>query len=245
MPRRNFLVVLAYDGGGYEGWQRLPGEGRSIQGSVEAALATILGEAIEITGAGRTDRGVHAEGQAASFHSRTSLAPAEILFALTRELPSDIVAISCREVDPRFHARFRVKGKTYRYRLHVGAVPDLALHATSHHVAGPLDLPRMTEAAGILEGEHDFAAFTNAKEGKTMRTIDSIRVERQGAVVDLLFEAKGFLYNQVRIMAAAILAAGEGRLTIADLARIMATRDRSKAPGALGAYGLCLLEVRY
>jgi tRNA pseudouridine38-40 synthase len=245
MPRRNFLITLAYDGAGYEGWQRLPGEGRSVQGWVEAALAVLVGEAVEITGAGRTDRGVHAEGQAASFHSRTDLAPEALLEGLRRELPPDIVATSCREVEPRFHARYRVRGKTYRYRLHVAPEPDPALRPYSHHVRGPLDFPRMRQAARLLEGEHDYAAFTNTKEGNTSRAIDSIRIESEEEVVDIFFVAKGFLYNQVRIMAASILAVGEGRLTVEELARILASKDRSKAPGALGAYGLCLMEVKY
>jgi tRNA pseudouridine38-40 synthase len=250
VPRRNFLITLGWDGGGFSGWQRLPGDARSVQGAVEAALARTLGEAVEITGAGRTDAGVHAEGQAASFHSRTVLSPAAILAALAIELPPDIFIKSCHEVDPRFHARFRAKSKVYRYRLHVGPRPDPGLHASSHHVPGPLDLEAMRAAARALEGEHDFTALTNAKEGRMLRTLDRVAVEASaarggGQVVDLRFEAKGFLFNQVRIMAGALLAVGEGRLTTKGLEAILASRDRSKAPGALGAYGLCLVEVRY
>jgi len=245
LPRRNFLLLLSYEGGGFEGWQRLPAPARTVQGCLEIVLSALLGETIELTGAGRTDRGVHAEGQAASFHSRSPLGPAEILGALGSALPPDLRALSCREVDPRFHARYRVKSKVYRYRLHVGEKVDPAERPTSHHVAGRLDLGRMRAAARILEGEHDFAAFTNAKEGKMLRTIDRISVVAEGDLVDLLFEAKGFLYNQVRIMAGALLAAGLGSLDAADLGRLLAARDRSKAPGALGAHGLCLVEVRY
>jgi tRNA pseudouridine38-40 synthase len=245
MPRRNFLLTLSWDGTEFEGWQRLPGSARSIQGTVETALARVLGEEVEITGAGRTDRGVHAEGQAASFHSRTGLSPILVLEALGRELPYDLVATGCREVDPRFHARFRAKGKRYRYRLHVGLLPDPALHRWSHHVSGPLDLESMRAAAAFLVGERDFAALTNAKGRETLSRIDAVTIEVRGEVVDLIFDGPGFLYNQVRIMAAALLAVGERKLSPRELEEIVASRDRSRAPGALGAYGLCLVEVRY
>jgi len=272
MPRKNYLIELAYDGTDYEGWQRLPDGKPSLQAALEKALSASLGEAIEVTGASRTDRGVHAAGQAASFHSRSPKPLAAILAALDRDLPPDMVAKSIREVDPRFHARFRAKSKLYRYRLHVGDRPDPFARRYSHHVrgslaGGSLDLEAMRGIGGLLVGEHDFAAFTNAKDADTKRSIESVRVE-VGAVVgaggiggpgrgpgeseaagevfvDLLFEGKSFLYNQVRIMAAAILAAGEGRFGPETMAKALASGDRSLVPGALGAWGLCLVKVRY
>jgi tRNA pseudouridine38-40 synthase len=310
--RRNYLLKLAYDGGEFAGWQRLPGRERSVQEEVELALRRALGDdalasgpPFEIVGAGRTDRGVHAEGQAASFHARTELGPQAIVAALNRELPPDIACGSCREVDPRFHARFRVKGKTYRYRLHLGEEADPRLRRWSLHVPlparGGLDLDAMRDAARALVGERDFAALTNAKEGATRRRLDALRIEvlpaaagyggplaalrgkglaagpggapdaglagraaaaagsglsagldsgtgaaeSAGCLVDLCFDGPGFLYNQVRIMAACLLAAGEGRLDARGLEAILASRDRSRAPGALGAFGLCLAVVRY
>jgi tRNA pseudouridine38-40 synthase len=253
MGRRNFLLTLAYDGTDFLGWQRLPGAGRSVQGAVEEALSSILGESregrtegrIEVVGAGRTDAGVHAEGQAASFHSRTALSPQAITEALAAALPPDLACVSCREVDPRFHARFRAKAKVYRYRLHVGRVPDPRSRRTSFHVPGPLDLAAMQAAGAELLGEHDFRALSNAKGGDTLRRLDSVRVERKGDFVDLYFEGPGFLYNQVRIMASVLLETGSGRLGPGGAAAILASKDRSRAPGALGAYGLCLVEVKY
>jgi tRNA pseudouridine38-40 synthase len=244
--RRNFLIVLAYDGTDFAGWQRLPGKARTAQEEAEASLARALGPAalsggppFELVGAGRTDRGVHAEGQAASFHARTELDPDAIAAALNSELPPDMACKGCREVDPRFHARFRAKSKRYRYRLHVGQVPDPFARRYSLHVPGPLD----------LLGERDFAALSNAKDGDTLRRLDSALVEERregtGAFVDLVFDGPGFLYNQARIMAAALLEAGEGRLSRAALEAIISSHDRAKAPGALGAFGLTLVEVRY
>jgi tRNA pseudouridine38-40 synthase len=253
MPRRNFLLILAYDGSGFEGWQRGPAlpaaEGRhprTVQATVETALSELLGETIEIVGAGRTDAGVHAEGQAASFHSRSTLGPEAIVAGLSPLLPPDIRCVSCREVDPRFHARYRAKGKLYRYRLHVAALSDPLLRPTSLHVGPGLDLGAMRGAAALLEGNHDFGAFTNAKgKGDTVRSIESVRVEAAGDIVDLFFRGEGFLYNQVRIMAAAILEAGRGRLALDDIAAALAGGSRRAMPGALGAFGLCLVAIYY
>lgn len=252
MPRRNFLLTLSYDGSGFEGWQRGPSGAaagrspRTVQATVEAALSTILGESVEIVGAGRTDAGVHAEGQAASFHSRTALEPAALASGLNAALPADVRCLACKEVDPRFHARYRAKGKLYRYRLHVGERPDPLLRSTSFHVDGKLDLGAMRSAAALLEGSHDFSAFTNAK-GTTdrVRRLDAARVEASGEIVDLLFRGEGFLYNQVRIMAAALLETGRGRLNPADIADALAGGNRKAMPGALGPFGLCLVAVYY
>jgi len=239
-PRRNFFMILAYDGGDFLGWQRLSGADRSVQATVESALSRILGEPIEIVGAGRTDRGVHAEGQAASFHSHTALAPQAIASALEISLPGDVACLSCREVDPRFHARFKVKSKLYRYRLLVGPHSDPFLRRYSHRVPDVLDLRAMRSAAALFEGERDFRAFTNAKDGEGfIRRIDSVRVEAHERFVDLLFEAPGFLFNQVRLMAASILEVGRENLDperIAEALRIAPNTTADDREGrALGA----------
>lgn len=245
MARKNYLMRLAYDGRAYEGWQRLPGGKPSLQDSIEKALSDCLGEPIEITGASRTDRGVHAEGQAASFHTRSPKPGPAILADLDRLLPPDIAALELKEVDPRFHARFRAVSKLYRYRLHVAERPDPFLRAYSHHIRGPLDLAAMRKAASFLEGEHDFAAFTNAKGVESRRSLGAVRIQETGPLVDLLFEGKSFLYNQVRIMAAALLAVGEGKLEPPEIEKALRGGERRAMPGALGPWGLCLVEVRY
>jgi tRNA pseudouridine38-40 synthase len=246
MSRRNFLIVLAYDGGDFSGWQRLPGIGRSVQGSVEEALCKALGGAVEITGAGRTDAGVHAEGQAASFHAHSLLDCNAIRAALNSFLPGDIVCRSCVEVDPRFHARFRAKAKVYRYRLHVASENDPFIRRYSYHVSSPLDLGAMAAAGRELQGEHDFRAFTNAKDvADGQRRLDEVRVEANGDFVDLYFAGEGFLYNQVRIMAALLLEAGRGRMRQGETTVLLAGADRTRVPGALGPYALSLVEVRY
>jgi len=259
VPRRNFLLRLAYDGSGFSGWQRQGEPFRTVQAEVEASLSRVLGEETEVTGAGRTDAGVHAEAQGASFHSRTALSCAAILEALGRELPPDIACTECREVDPRFHARFRAKSKTYRYRFVLAADADagagtraadrlgsVAARRTALGVAPPLDIEAMAAAAALFVGEHDFRAFTNAEEGgDRRRKIDEARIVAAGDRIDFVVSARGFLTNQVRIMASAVLEAGRGRLSSAEIRRLLDGAERRSAPGMLPPYGLCLLDVRF
>jgi tRNA pseudouridine38-40 synthase len=247
MPRRNFLIRLAYDGSNFLGWQRLPGAGRSVQGTVEACLgkALALGAPVEVVGAGRTDAGVHAEGQAASFHAFTPLSCADIRQALNAAFPSDLSCRDCLEVDPRFHARLHASAKVYRYRLLNRPVADPALRRLSLHVPERLDLASMARAAAGLVGEHDFRALSNAKGSDTLRRLDEVRVEEKEGFVDMVFVGPGFLYNQARIMAAYLLEAGRGNMDARRSAAILEGGDRRAAPGALGPYGLCLVEVRY
>ncbi len=264
MPRLNFLLTLAWDGTDFEGWQRQPGRVRSVQLCIEAALSKVLAEPVEVTGASRTDKGVHAEGQALSFHSRSPMPPASILAALDRELPPDLAALTLRTVDPRFHARYRAKSKLYRYRLYLADRPNPLLRRYSHHVIGILDLVAMREAAALLAGERDFRKLSNEKEkSDTVRRLLAARVEarrcegglagaaieeattRGPAIVDLLFEGDGFLHNQVRIMSALVLEAGLGKRSLESVGQLLAAGGRQDAPGALGAWGLTLLSVSY
>jgi tRNA pseudouridine38-40 synthase len=259
MPRRNFLVKLAYDGTDFQGWQRLPGRGsgpgaRSVQGEVERCLAKALGlgkdaPPIEVVGAGRTDAGVHAEGQAASFHAFTPMSGEALAEALNASFPPDLACVSCAEVDARFHARMHASSKTYRYRILASDLPDPFLRRYSLRVPERLDLEAMAAAAAALAGERDFRALSNAKGDDTVRRLDEARVESSphgmGKLVDLVFVGPGFIYNQVRVMAALLLEAGKGRITPERAAAILDGRDRSAAPGALGPFGLCLVDVRY
>jgi tRNA pseudouridine38-40 synthase len=260
MARRNFLLRLAYNGRDFQGWQRLPGKGRSVQGTVEDALGRALGAApgrsapggpsptpIEVVGAGRTDAGVHAEGQAASFHAFTPLTCEAIREALNAAFPPDLSCRGCVEVDPRFHARLHASSKLYRYRILNRPDPDPALRDFSLHVPERLDLAAMAEAGRRLLGERDFRALSNARGEDTVRRLDEVRfvASSETGIVDLLFVGPGFLYNQARIMAAFILEAGKGRMDEGRMKAILEDRDRRAAPGALGPFGLCLVEVRY
>lgn len=245
---RVLKLTLSYDGTDFSGWQRLPsGKGRTVQDCLERCLEKLLGHPVEVVGAGRTDSGVHALGQSASFRTGAKRPAAKMLADLNAALPPDIACLECVDADPRFHARYRASGKTYRYRILNRALPDPFLRRYSLHVPGTLDLAAMRRGAAALEGTHNFQSFTNLKEkGKSFeRTIRAITVIRNGDLVDIEFEGDGFLYNQARIMAGALIACGSGTLDADELRRILEARDRSLAPGAAGAFGLCLMEVRY
>ena len=243
---RNILMELAWDGTLFKGWQRLPGAQRTVQETVEACLSTLLSEEINVIGSGRTDAGVHAEAQAANFHTASGIPLRDLGEALNAALPPDLACVSLREALPAFHARYRALDKTYAYRLADG--PDFPLaRRTSLHQARKLDDRALRLACAAFVGRHRFRAFTNAKKDALdyVRTVTDARVERSGAFADLVFTADGFLYNQARLMAAAALAVATGKLAPHAIAALLDSGDRAAAPGALGAYGLRIVSVSY
>jgi tRNA pseudouridine38-40 synthase len=165
--------------------------------------------------------------------------------ALNAAFPPDLACRSCVEVDPRFHARLHAVAKVYRYRLLAGSEGDPFLRRYSLHVPEALDLEAMRDAASALVGERDFRAVSNARGEDTARRLDEARVEPNGRIIDLIFVGPGFIYNQARIMAALVLEAGRGDLDPERVPAILAGRDRAAVPGALGPFGLCLVDVRY
>ncbi len=245
--QRNVFLVLAYDGTDFSGWQRLGGGARTVQKTLEDALSGMLGERINVVGSGRTDAGVHADGQAANFWTQSALSPAVMVTRLNEILPPDLACVLAREAVPAFHARYRALSKTYAYRFHDGPNPDPFARRWSLHVGMRLDERAMASTLAVLPGERDFSALSNAKEDARnfVRTLSSVTVDRRGDLVEVFFTADGFLYNQARVMAACALEASRGRLDAAGLSAIVGTKDRSLAPGALGAYGLRLVGVGY
>ncbi|HOG65183.1 MAG TPA: tRNA pseudouridine(38-40) synthase TruA [Spirochaetota bacterium] len=246
---RNLEMVIQYDGGRYEGWQRLGGgkAGRTIQGVLEEALSGITGAPVEVIGSGRTDAGVHALGQVANFHTRSGLSCGEIVSALERTLPPDLAVRTVKEADPRFHARFHARAKRYAYRLDTGAVHDVFMRRYALHIPRPLDWDEMRRAADCLCGRHDFTSCTNArlKEKSAERVIHSIEFVRDGQFVDLEFFGDGFLHNMVRILAGTLVEVSSGRLAASDIPGILEARSRQAAGPMLPAHALVLVEVLY
>ena len=243
---RNLRLDICYDGTRYRGWQRLPGKDDTIQGKIEGCLSRILGETIEISGSGRTDAGVHAMGQVASFHCESTMAAEEILENLRRYLPEDIGIYSCKDVSPRFHARLSAKEKTYLYRIWNSDKPCVFQRRFVTVMPEKLDVGAMEEAAQLLLGEHDFSAFCgNAKIKKsTVRFIRSIEVKRVGKEVQLRFTGNGFLHNMVRILVGTLIEVGRGERDIATIPELFGSR-RAEAGFLAPAKGLCLEEVMY
>lgn len=249
MPQRlKFLV--AYDGAPFAGWQSQTG-GNTVQDHLERAFTTITRRKIRVHGAGRTDAGVHALAQCAHVDlPERTLSTERWPFALNAALPPSIRVLRCAFVAQTFHARFSAKGKVYRYRIWNGAfLPPLEL-GRAWHVPAALDLARLTSAAQLFVGRHDFAAFA-AKRGKTeentVRHIEKVRMQQTGKCIALEFSGDGFLYKMVRLIVGTLVRCGTGRCEAAEIQVSLARASRSStqprfvAPAA----GLFLVRVRY
>ncbi len=243
---RNLRLDICYDGTRYRGWQRLPGVENTLQGKIETALSRILGESVEISGSGRTDAGVHAQGQVASFHCESAIPAEEILERLRRYLPEDIGIISCKEASARFHARLNAKEKIYRYRIWNSDSPCVFNRKYVWINPETLDLAAIQKAAGLLCGTHDYSAFCQNKQMKksTVRCVQEISVQRCGEEIQLTFRGNGFLHNMVRILVGTLVEVGRGERSACSVAELFGAK-REQAGFLAPATGLCLMEVIY
>lgn len=243
---RHIRLVVEYDGTSLCGWQR-QSNGPTVQGHLEAALAQLLQHAVTVTGASRTDAGVHARGQVASFRTERTIPLHGVRRGLNSLLPEAIAIREATEVGDDFHPRFSATGKHYRYT--VLARPDRSprWRDRAWHVPEPLALDAMREAAALLLGEHDFAAFRAAgcTANTTIRRIDTIDVVAGDELLTLEVRGNAFLRNMVRIVAGTLVEVGRGRLTPAQVREILESRDRTRAGITAPAHGLELIEVRY
>lgn len=258
---RTFKLTLAYDGTRHVGWQR-QATGTSIQGLLESALSAIEGRPVTATGAGRTDAGVHALGQVASLALAHRLPPDALLRALNARLPDDVRVRAVEEAGPGFHARFSAIGKTYRYRIRTGPTDDPFDHRFAWHIAHPLDLGEMRAAMAVLTGRHDFKAFQSAGSDvrTTIRTVTraELRVAAlpaswpvpraeaaAGDVLEIEFDADGFLRQMARAMVGTLVEVGAGRRAASSLADVLASGDRGQAGATAPPHGLFLVRVVY
>jgi tRNA pseudouridine38-40 synthase len=261
-----FKIKVAYDGTRYVGWQR-QAEGVSIQGLLESALREIEGREVSVAGAGRTDAGVHATGQVASFALERVMAPDVLMRALNAHLPHDVRVMQAVPAAAGFHARFAARAKTYLYRLCTHAVVTPFEHLYVWHVPAALDVGAMERAARVLEGRHDFAAFQGA--GSATRTTERT-VRRSGmarapwwiaaaaaqsappvagtAGPDLLvyeITGDGFLRHMVRVIVGTLVEIGRGRWPSERMGEVLASGDRRCAGPTAPAAGLFLVDVDY
>ena len=243
---RNIFLVLEYDGTRYAGFQWQTGV-LTIQAEIETAIQRLTGERIRITAAGRTDAGVHARGQVVTFTTSSRLALEDLQRALNALLPPDIAVVSARDVAADVHARFSAIRRAYRYTILNTAVRSPLLRATSYHVSGPLHVEAMHEAAQGLVGIHDFAAFGGPMHegGSTVRMIYRIECHREGDLVLVDIEANAYLSRMVRHIVGTLLAVGRGRMSAADVAEVLAAKDRNRVQAAVPAHGLCLMDIGY
>ncbi len=254
--QRWFKMTVAYDGSHYCGWQVQP-NGTSIQSMLECAIAQVCRERIRVTGSGRTDSGVHALAQVASFSLATWKASAtDLCRALNSKLPSDIAISDICDAPEGFHAIRDSLGKRYRYQLQVGGVRDAFDYRYHWHLQGPIDVDAMRAAAGQLIGQHDFASFqaAGADRKTTVRDVrDLVIVDQPCRTGDagksrflaIEIEADGFLYNMVRNIVGTLLEVGRGKHPPSWVGQVLQAIDRTQAGPTAPAHGLFLLRVDY
>ncbi|MBR2570800.1 MAG: tRNA pseudouridine(38-40) synthase TruA [Clostridia bacterium] len=239
-------LIVEYDGTGYAGWQRQQ-NAVSVQQRVEEALSRLTKAPVSVTGASRTDAGVHALGQSAHFDTDSRIPPDKYAYALNTLLPDDIRVRCSRAVPEDFHARFSAKGKEYLYQMHVSPHAPAICRNQRAHVIYPLDEALMCREAESLLGTHDFAAFAAAgSEAKTtVRSIWLAQVERRGEWIGLRVLGNGFLYNMVRIIAGTLIGVGAKKIAPGVFARAFETGSRLDLGVTAPARGLTLMRVFY
>ncbi len=240
-------MTLQFDGTRYNGWQRLGDTDNTIQGKIEALLSKMTLEKIDVIGASRTDKGVHAEAFVCNFFSRTGMSVGEIKNYVNKYLPDDIRVCLVSEEDNRFHCRYNAKSKLYRYTIDNRVYHDVFTRKFSAHVPDRLDISLMQEAANLLVGTLDFAAYTNMKSRKksTVRTIHDIRIKEENSYLMIDFEGDGFLYNMIRIITGTLIRVGKREIQPEEVLIILNKKDRSLAGPVAEPKGLCLIEVRF
>lgn len=266
--RRNLCLVLGYDGTRYNGFQSQP-SGNTIQDQLEAAIRMLTDEEIHVTGAGRTDAGVHARRMFVNFHTESKIPIERWAIALNTRLPNDIVVHTAQEVSESFHARRHASNKTYRYTINCRKFPDLFRRNYEFHHPTPLNIEAMQAGLQYLLGEHDFTSFTSPLSDKPhhVRTIYDARIETEPpademasmlesvdlarypgktrGVFHLYIKGNGFLYQMVRIIVGTLLQVGQGKRTPREIAAILDAKDRSRAGPTAVPHGLTLWNIEY
>jgi len=246
LETRRIALKLSYDGTRYAGWQRQH-NALSVQQVVEGALYRLLGEAVAVTGASRTDAGVHARGQMVHFDTAASVPPDRYAYALNPFLPPDVRVMASAAVPGDFHARFMARGKTYRYHIDNAPHADALTANRAWHVFHPLDMAAIQGAADALMGTHDFTAFAAAggTHKTARRTVTQARWSRQDNLLTFEIAGNAFLYNMVRIIVGTLVYVGMGKIPPETIAHMLATHRRTDGGPTAPPQGLVLWAVRY
>lgn len=240
-------LVVAYDGTDYCGWQVQP-NGITVEEVLNRELSRLLKEEITVTGASRTDSGVHSLGNVAVFDTDARMPAEKISYAINQRLPEDIVVQDSCEVPEDFHPRFAASQKTYEYKILNRKFPMPTLRRDTLFYCHPLDEGRMRQGAQFLVGTHDFTSFSSVKAQTNtfVRTVYELTVERtEDDIIHIRITGNGFLYNMVRIIAGTLLLVGAGKLEPEDVGRILAAKDRGAAGPTAPAHGLTMIGITY
>ncbi|WP_457678801.1 tRNA pseudouridine(38-40) synthase TruA [Thermovibrio sp.] len=247
MEVKNYKLTIEYLGTNYYGWQLLPNR-PTISGEILKALKTLTGKEVKLTGASRTDAGVHAKGQVANFKIDREVNRKKLLRGLNGLLPPDIKVTRVEEVSLEFDSRRSAKGKKYLYRLFNREVPSPFEYKRSWFIPHPLNLKAMEEGAKALIGVHDFTSFSKKerkKEVNPIREVNRIKIEKRGQVIEFSVWGRSFLRHMVRVMVATLVKVGEGKLEPEEVKEILEARNRERAPYLAPAEGLYLEKVYY
>jgi tRNA pseudouridine38-40 synthase len=259
---RNLKLILSYDGADFAGWQVQPGR-TTVQGALASAIGRLSGENVLPQGSGRTDAGVHALAQVASFPTASAIPAENWMRALNDILPASIRVLEVTAAAPEFHPRKSARAKTYRYRVYRGAICPPFLARYVWHYPYPLEEPAMIAAAGVVVGEHDFTSFAAVDPERVdrmaaeesgrpdnirttnVRTVFSSTWTREGEELIYTVRGSGFLHHMVRNLVGTFLLMGKGTVGLEDLRRILDARERTAAGPTAPASGLYLVEVEY
>ncbi|HJT65801.1 MAG TPA: tRNA pseudouridine(38-40) synthase TruA [Pyrinomonadaceae bacterium] len=248
----NYKLFIQYDGTDFHGWQSQEGF-RTVQGELERALSLLEGKSVNVYGSGRTDAGVHAEGQVASVELEREITPQKLRAAINGNVCRDVRVLAAEPVSPEFHARYSARGKTYLYRVVNAPVMSPFWLRYAYHEARPLDLAQIKTAAELFLGCHDWTAFSAAQSDveDRVRTITGLDVAERldershSTLIEIKVSAEGFLRYMVRSIAGALMAVGRGELDCAAIVQAIETGVRPVIAATAPAHGLTLLSVKY
>ena len=244
---KNILLEIAYDGSNFHGYQS-QNDHRNVEDELKKAIHKVTGENNRIIAAGRTDKGVHAFCQYVNFLTASKINPYSFNFHLDPYLPDDILAISAKEVDLNFHARFSAKDKTYKYVICRDKIMHPIYRNYMEHITYKLDLEKIKEGLEIIKGEHDFKAFMRVDKNleiNTIRTIDDCYLEEEGSKLIFYFKANSFLHNQVRIMAGSLIELARSRISLDEFKEYFLPTNKKRANPTLSPNGLYLWSINY
>lgn len=242
-----YKMEIAYDGSRYQGWQRLGDTDKTIQGKIEGVLSRYLERNVEIDGSGRTDAGVHALCQTASFEADAEVDKEMMVKYFMKYLPEDIQVRNISLESSDFHGRYSVKSKTYMYVIDNRFLNDIFKRKYRWHITKKLDIEKMRMAADVFTGSHDFTAFTTVKSKKKsmVRNIKALDIKVEENLIYIRVEAEGFLHNMVRKIVGVLVEAGLCNMSYNEVKRILEEKDRAAIPYMAPAHGLFLEKVEY
>ena len=248
---KNLKVTIAYNGSAYNGYQSQP-NGNTVQDQLQKSISVLLNQPITVNGCSRTDAGVHARQfifNALYDDGLSSIAPDSFVRAMNGSLPNDIAVISCEYAPLEFHARFCAKGKEYLYLVDTSKVRNVFSTDLALHYPHEIDVPKLRDAASLIIGKHDFAAFCKAEAKEhlksTVRTVTGIKIEKNQELVEFYVNGDGFLHNMVRIIVGTLIYVNENKRSKEEVREALETGNREKAGKTLPPHGLYLNKVFY